>query len=193
MAESANAAHTHLFDAPPALPPVRPCDLVAAWAALRPRRGVGRAPPTDLALANACCWPAQTNPRHQCRSLRMTPRPIVLAVVFAAAVLAGCAAPATGPRPSAAQAAACRQRADEVYDRQNRADLYRSDIYAGGARDAMFSGTGSPGASIGQLSARFARDRLVDDCLRGAANNVASTPDAPSPIITTVPPSRPKP
>jgi len=123
----------------------------------------------------------------------MTPRPLVLTVLFGATLLAGCAAPATGPRPSAAQAAACRQRADEVYDRQNRADLYRSDTYAGGTRDAMFSSTGSPGASVGLLSARFARDRLLDDCLRGVANNVASTPDAPTPIITTVPPARPQP
>ena len=51
----------------------------------------------------------------------------------------------------------------------------------------MFSGTGSPGASIGILSARYARDKLVDECLRGAAGNVASTPDAPTPIITTAP------
>ena len=32
----------------------------------------------------------------------------------------------------------------------------------------MFSSTGSPGASIGLLSARYARDKLVDECLRGA-------------------------
>ena len=123
----------------------------------------------------------------------MIPRPLALTLLLGATVLAGCAAPASGPRPSAAQAAACRQRADEVYDRQNRAELFRSDSYAGGTRDAMFSSTGSPGASIGLLSARFARDRLVDDCLRGAANNVASTPDAPLPTSTTVPPARPKP
>ncbi len=126
----------------------------------------------------------------------MTPRPHLLAltlgtVAIGAGLLAGCAAP-SGPAPTAAQSAACRQRADEVYDRQNRADLYRSDTYAGGARDAMFSGTGSPGASIGLLSARFARDRLVDDCLRGVAGNVASTPDAPAPA-TGAPPPRTRP
>lgn len=108
----------------------------------------------------------------------MSPRLALLAVVL----LAGCAAP-TGPRPTAAQQAACRQRADEVYDRQNRADLYRSDTYAGGTRDAMFSSTGSPGG-VAHLSARYARDRMLDSCLRGAAGNVASTPDAPTPTGT---------
>jgi hypothetical protein len=111
----------------------------------------------------------------------MTPRPLALSLILGAALLAtGCAAPA-GPRPTAEQAAACRQRADEVHDRQNRADLYRSDTLAGGARDAAFSGTGAPGGSIAGLSARFARDRMVDNCLRGVAGNVASTPDAPGP------------
>jgi hypothetical protein len=125
----------------------------------------------------------------------MTPRPLLLtltlgAVAIGAGLLAGCAPP-SGPAPTAAQSAACRQRADEVHDRQNRADLYRSDTYAGGARDAMFSGTGSPGASIGLLSARFARDRMVDDCLRGVAGNVASTPDAPAPAAGAPPRTRP--
>jgi hypothetical protein len=119
----------------------------------------------------------------------MTPRPLALSLMLGAGLLAGCAAPA-GPRPTAEQSAACRQRADEVHDRQNRADLYRSDIHAGGARDAMFSGTGSPGASIAGLSARFARDRMVDDCLRGAPGNVASTPDAPAPAPVSPRPGR---
>lgn len=120
----------------------------------------------------------------------MIQRPVTIALLLGAGLLAGCATAASGPqsggpRPSADQVAACRQRADEVYDRQNRAELFRSDTYAGGTRDAMFSGTGSPGASIGQLSARYARDRMVDNCLRGAAGNVASTPDAPTPTTIT--------
>lgn len=122
----------------------------------------------------------------------MTRHPALPALLLGLGLLAGCAAPPAGPRPSAAQAAACRERADQVYERQNRADLFRSDTYAGGTRDAMFSGTGSPGASIGQLSARFARDRMLDNCLRGVAGNVASTPDAPAPaMVPATPPSRP--
>ncbi len=123
-----------------------------------------------------------TSPTHNLRLLG--------AALLTTTLLAACA-PSTAPRASAAQAAACRQRADEVHDRQNRGDLFRSDIYAGGTRDAMFSSTGSPGASIGLLSARYARDKLVDECLRGAAGNVASTPDTPTPTITTAPTRRP--
>lgn len=122
--------------------------------------------------------------------LNHSPRinPLLLAiVVLASGLLSACTAATSTPRASAAQSAACRQRADEVHERQNRADLFRSDTHAGGTRDAMFSGTGSPAASIGFLSARFARDKLVDECLRGAAGNVASTPDAPPPVITITP------
>ncbi len=120
----------------------------------------------------------------------MTPAPrAALLALLAAALLAGCApqrsAPPLGtagtPRVSAAQAAACRQRADEVHDRQNRADVYRSDIYAGGTRDAMFSGTGSPGTGGVGLSSRFARDRMLADCLRGVGQATATDGDTPAP------------
>ena len=72
----------------------------------------------------------------------MTSRPLALVLLFGATLLAACTQEASFTRASAAQVAACRIRADQVYDRQNRADLYRSDSYAGGTRDAMFSSTG---------------------------------------------------
>lgn len=107
----------------------------------------------------------------------------VAAIMWAGVTLVGCAGESAGPRASAAQQAACRGRADEVYDRQNRADIYRADVLAGGARDAAFSASGSPGGGFhSQLQARFAYGRLVDDCLRGVAGNVGATPDAPTPI-----------
>lgn len=119
-------------------------------------------------------------------------RPL-LPAALAVLLLAGCA-PSGGPQPSAAQIAACRQRADEVHNRQNRGDIYRSDIQAGGARDAMFSGAGSLGSSVTQLSARYGHERMVNSCLRGAAGNVASTPDAPEPARQpAAPPPRPRP
>ena len=126
----------------------------------------------------------------------MTRRPVTLAALLAGGLLAGCAAQqgdaASAPAQAAtpAQAAACRQRADEVYERQNRADLYRSDTYASGTRDAMFSSTGSPAAAFAGLSGRFARDRMLAECLRGAAGNVASTPDAPNPAAAPATPAR---
>lgn len=122
----------------------------------------------------------------------MTPRPLALTAVLVGGLLAGCSAPqGAGGTASPAQAAACRQRADEVYERQNRADVYRSDTYAGGTRDAMFSSTGSPAAAMAGLPGRFARDRMLAECLRGAAGNVASTPDAPAPATAPAPPAAP--
>lgn len=128
----------------------------------------------------------------------MTPRPLAIAAVLVGGLLAGCSAPqGSAGTASPAQAAACRQRADEVYERQNRADVYRSDTYASGTRDAMFSSTGSPAAALAGLPGRFARDRMLAECLRGAAGNVASTPDAPAPATApaapvATPPARPR-
>ena len=115
--------------------------------------------------------------------------PALRAAVFlllAAAALAACSPPAAGPtaatpRASAAQVALCRQRADTVFEAQNRGAKFRTD-----SRDNLFSGQGAPGGEVARLSDRFARDRMVDDCLRGAAGNVTSTPDAPTP--TPLPP-----
>jgi hypothetical protein len=72
--------------------------------------------------------------------------------------------------------AACRQRADQVYDMQNRGDVYRSDMIAGGQRDAPFGAVGNPGNVSTGLSARYARETMVDDCLNG----LSVTPAAPS-------------
>ena len=107
-----------------------------------------------------------------------------------AALLAACAPQRQTPTASAGQSAACRQRADEVYNRQNRADIYRADSNSTSSRDAAFSGVAPIGITA-QLSARYARDQMYESCLRGAARNVASTPDAPVP--TGVPPSASKP
>lgn len=101
-------------------------------------------------------------------------------------VLAGCARP-SGPPPTAQQTAACRQRADEVWNRNNRGEIYRADAYAGSTRDAMFSSSGSPNLGIRDLQGRFARDQIYDDCVRAVAGNVGSNPDtaaAPAPPAT---------
>ena len=103
-------------------------------------------------------------------------RPALLALALGG-VLAGCNPPA--PKTTPEQADACRARADEVFQRQNRQDVFRTDTHAGGTRDAMFSSTGSRGVGVGQLTSRFARDQLYIDCLRAVAGNVGTTPDAP--------------
>lgn len=97
--------------------------------------------------------------------------------------LAGCAAPLShGDR---VQLDACRARAEQVYSAQNREDVYLQDSYVSGTRDTPFAGAGSYAATSTALSGRFARERMVDRCMRGAAGNVGSTLDAPDPTQPT--------
>ncbi|CAH2603595.1 conserved protein of unknown function [Rhodovastum atsumiense] len=83
---------------------------------------------------------------------------------------------------SAQTMAACRQRADQVFERQNRGDIYRSDMFAGGQRDAPFGSTSLVGSNPSAgLSSRFARETMVDDCVNAVAGNIGTSPEAPPP------------
>ena len=93
------------------------------------------------------------------------------------AALTGCAGD-TRSRATAAQQEACRKRADEVYNRQNPADVYRSDQYISSQRDSPFSSSMSDPTAA--LSSRYARANLIDTCLRNAAAKPEATP-APAP------------
>ena len=108
-------------------------------------------------------------------------------LVLAALVgLAACQGPppsrgfSNGGSASAADAQACRQRADEVYLKQNRAELYRSDTYATSGRDSPFSIANLPGVTSRGLSGRYERDNLVSDCLNASGSNGAGSPAANS-------------
>ena len=104
-----------------------------------------------------------------------------LLAMLATAGLAGCAPTSSSSSANREAAspkamAACRNRADDVFNQQNRADVYRSDMYAGGQRDAPF-GAGLPGNPGDGLSARYARETMLDDCLNGTSGGT----DTPSP------------
>ncbi len=92
-------------------------------------------------------------------------------------LLLSCGLAACAPAPergSIAQQEACRQRADEVFLRQNPHESYRADLYASGQRDSPFGGgTYDPTATLG---ARYDRARLYDNCLR----NATARPAAPA-------------
>ncbi|PPQ33146.1 hypothetical protein [Rhodopila globiformis] len=79
-------------------------------------------------------------------------------------------------RADAATVAACRQRADEVYNQQNRGAIYS----ANSSENAPFSANYTPGVTSRGLSALFAHDRMVNDCVRntgtGAERSVAPPP-----------------
>ena len=76
---------------------------------------------------------------------------------------------------------ACRERADEVFQKQNRADIYRSDVYATSGRDAPFATNTLPGVPTRGLSGEYQRENLVDDCLNaGGAARAKGAPAQPA-------------
>lgn len=108
-------------------------------------------------------------------------RPIETALVALLALSACTPPPAptafrTGGRSDAAAVAACRARADEVYEKQNRVELSLRD-----QRDIPFASQGLSGITSQGLGARFGRDQMVADCL----NNVGGGPAGAGPTQGT--------
>jgi hypothetical protein len=90
-------------------------------------------------------------------------------IVFVTAALAASAC-SFGPPPTRADLAAqsaCRERADEVFQRQNRDQVYRVDAYRTDTRDAPFATSGLKGVTSAGLGQQFSRDTMLDNCLRG--------------------------
>ncbi len=94
------------------------------------------------------------------------------------ALLAACAAP--GPQPGSGQAradaatvAACRQRADEVYNMRHRDTIYAppSDV------NTPFSANYAPGEEDRGLSQVFERDSMMSDCVRNTGVEGDRTPE----------------
>lgn len=118
-------------------------------------------------------------------------RPVRLAVSAGVAsvllLAAGCARPAPDPQQqaSAARKAACRQRADEVYTKQNRGEVYETDTYTTNTRDSPFATSGLPGITTRGLGGQYERDNMIRDCLNDAAGNVGNTPPEPPAPTTT--------
>ena len=113
--------------------------------------------------------------------------------LFALAALGGCSAGPLGPvgtgsgfapgpgaaantRADQATQLACRNRANQMYDRRNRAEIYspHSSI------NTPFSANYEPGTTDRALGDRFAFDRMVDECVRNSGTG-AERPVAPAP------------
>ena len=104
--------------------------------------------------------------------------------IAALALLAGCADP---PQPSPQQHAdraaldACRTQADRTFAAQNRGDLVRDNNNSG----TPFSANYNSGITTTGLGARFQRDNMVNDCIRG--QNDANPPDTTGPNAPAAP------
>lgn len=88
-------------------------------------------------------------------------------ILLTCLALASCAPKGGGEtRSDAAIKAACRERADQIYDRQHRGEIYspQSGI------NTPFSGNYAPSDDSRGLSQLFARDSMIDDCVRHSGN-----------------------
>lgn len=89
---------------------------------------------------------------------------ILLSLALPGALLLGACQPAA-PLSKAARADynACRMRADQVFNQQNRAMLSERDT-----RDTPFASSGVSGITSAGLSSRYARDDLLAGCTPGS-------------------------
>lgn len=97
-----------------------------------------------------------------------------------AVTLAGCAdaPPLTGQAQADAETrTACEQRAEAVYDQQNRSDIYAPPNPV----NTPFSANYAAGGSNHGLSDVFAHDRLVSDCIRNKGTSPINTGTTPPP------------
>ena len=84
------------------------------------------------------------------------------------------------PHATAAERAACRQRVEEVWNKQNPAEVYRSDTYVSSMRDSPYASSGLRLPNAG-LSNRYEHDTMVNDCLNNAAGNVGTSAESAAP------------
>ena len=87
---------------------------------------------------------------------------------------------------SAATVTACRRRADDIYLRQNRDEIYRADNFAGGTRDTPFSSQGLSGITSSGLGGRYARDNLEEACLNSSSGPGGDASDPASAVAPTL-------
>jgi hypothetical protein len=124
------------------------------------------------------------------------------AAILAAAALCGCEAPAplrSQAQADAATVAACRQRANQIYDQQNRGAIFSQASQA----NMPFSANFTPEVPNRGLSAQFGFDRTLNDCVRNTGTDTTRTPPgnaaatavaAPGPADkTALPPPPPRP
>jgi len=104
------------------------------------------------------------------------PTALLLPMVLALAYCAPPPAPVGQTRADAATVAACREHAEEVYNRQ-----HRDTIYTITSRDTPFSANDSRGVVDNGLSQRYVHVNMVRGCVRNSgieADRAAATAPA---------------
>jgi hypothetical protein len=102
--------------------------------------------------------------------------------LLAALVLASCtpAPPPTGQaRADAATLAACREHADQVFNRNN-----RDTIYTISNPNLPFSANSNSGVTNRGLAQQFVRENMVRDCVRNTGTETDRSPTTSPPTAT---------
>jgi|SRR5579871_466642 len=96
--------------------------------------------------------------------------------------LAQCAPPAPGgqARANAATVTACRERADEVYNRTN-----RDQIYSINNRNTPYSAGYAPGVTDQGLADRYAHQNMIRDCIRNTGTETDRGATQANPPVPT--------
>ncbi len=82
---------------------------------------------------------------------------------------------------SPAQQSACRSRTEQLYTSQNRGEVYRSDSFAASSSATPFSGVNNGNAASDQLGARYAYQRMLNDCYNASPDPVPGSAPAAKP------------
>lgn len=110
------------------------------------------------------------------------PWPALLACLALGACSFGAPPPSTPQsRADAATVAACRERADQIYEQQNRAAIYSPPP----AINTPESGAYAPGMTDRGLAGMYARDTMIQDCVRNSGT--AGTTGAALPRLQNAP------
>ncbi len=91
-------------------------------------------------------------------------------------------APSSGPGVGTADYAtqtACRQRASEIYDQHNRADIFA----ANSSINSPFSANYQSGVSSHSLGDQFAYGQMQTDCERNTGTGAERTETPPPPVV----------
>jgi hypothetical protein len=106
--------------------------------------------------------------------------PLLILPLLALSQCAPAPPPAGQARADAETLAACRQHADDVYNRQ-----YRDQIYSINNPNVPYSANYTPGVTDRGLAARFTHDNMVTDCVRNTGTETdRATTYQPEPTTT---------
>jgi hypothetical protein len=103
-----------------------------------------------------------------------------IGILLGAIALSACdgTPPSGQARADAATQAACRQRAEQAYEQQNRGQIYSTQSQV----NMPYSANYVPDVPNRGLSDVFAHDRMVSDCVRNTGTGSERPPPRPSSI-----------